>query len=106
MGNESDGGLPPGGTPEQQPCDCGPCPACTEDEQVSNGCTFELGHGSEHECMRGDVWEQARPSAPPRRRCSAKCPHKPYEGAPPCGKYCQELHMHTPPHWCALGHTW
>src|SRR5215472_14026094 len=38
-GNQDfDGGLPPGGAPEQTPCDCGPCPTCTADRQMSSPC--------------------------------------------------------------------
>jgi hypothetical protein len=93
-----DGGLPPGGAPPQTPCDCGPCPGCAADRQMSSPCIFQLGHADNHQCAYGDVWEQADPSATAVRRCPAKCPT--------CGRYCTYNFIHVAPHLCGLGHTW
>ncbi|HSV65533.1 MAG TPA: hypothetical protein VLJ59_06455 [Mycobacteriales bacterium] len=59
--NYLDGGALPGGTPEQQVCDCGPCPSCAEDRQMSSPCVYLLGHGGDHECAEGDLWQQDGP---------------------------------------------
>jgi hypothetical protein len=64
-GYNNDGGLPPGGVPEQQVCDLGPCPSCAENDQMSSPCVYGEGHGSEHQCAYGDLWEQADASAAP-----------------------------------------
>lgn len=53
--SQLDGGALPGGVPEQQPCDCGPCPECAEDRQASSMCVHQLSHGGEHECAYGDT---------------------------------------------------
>ena len=88
-----DGGLPPGGAPGGQACDCGPCPACAEDRQVSSGCVLQLGHGSPHTCASGDHWIQASPQdTPKRKRCTGTCPT--------CNNQCRKDFMHLPPHWC------
>lgn len=100
-GFEGDGGLPPGGAPEQQPCDCGPCPACAEDRQTTSGCTQLLGHDGDHICPAGDEWVQSDAFASPQRKfCGGPCPE------PACGKTCTRPFLHTPAHMCPLGHTW
>jgi hypothetical protein len=99
-GNE-DGGLPPGGAPPQQPCDCGPCPVCADDRQMSSPCELLLGHAGDHRCASGDEWVQADPSATPTRKyCGGPCPTS------GCGKTCTRKFLHEPPHMCPLGHTW
>lgn len=99
---DNDGGLPPGGAPEQQACDCGPCPDCTDDRQMSSPCTLQLGHDGDHKCTYGDEWEQAGPSATPQRKyCGGPCPI-----CPPGDKTCTKKFLHDPPHMCPLGHTW
>jgi hypothetical protein len=60
-----DGGLPPGGVPEQHVCDLGPCPSCWENDQMSAPCVYGQGHGAEHQCAHGDLWEQADASTEP-----------------------------------------
>jgi hypothetical protein len=93
-----DGGLPPGGAPPQQPCDCGPCPACAEDWQQSNSCIFQLGHTGDHRCDRDHLWTQSDPSdVPMRKRCGGPCPQ--------CGKGCIKDFMHLGVHWCGQ-HEW
>jgi hypothetical protein len=62
-GGYGDAGLAPGGVPEQQVCDLGPCPSCAETDQTSSPCVYAIGHGSEHQCYYGDQWEQADASA-------------------------------------------
>ena len=97
-----DGGLPPGGVPAQQVCSLGPCPACSEDRQMSSPCVFLMGHDGEHECAHGDAWEQADEYATPeRKRCDAPCQTS------GCDKRCIRDRVHYPPeHMCNLGHTW
>ena len=101
MDDPNDGGLPPGGAPAQQPCDCGPCPACAEDRQMSSPCVLQLGHDGDHQCANGDYWIQASVSDTPQRKfCGGPCP------VSGCGKTCTRPFLHTPPHMCPLGHTW
>jgi hypothetical protein len=96
-----DAGLPPGGAPEVYPCSYGPCPVCGEDRQMSSVCTLESGHGGDHQCPYGDLWEQSSPDATPQRTyCGSRCP----ESA--CGKTCTRTFIHESPHMCPLGHTW
>ena len=100
-GGYDDGGLPPGGAPSQSPCDCGPCPACADERQMSSPCALPLGHGGDHRCAYGDAWTQAGPAAAPQRKyCGGPCPE------PNCGWTCTRQFMHTSPHMCRLGHTW
>jgi hypothetical protein len=100
QGESDDGGLPPGGAPEQQPCDCGPCPACAEDVQRSSPCVLQLKHGGTHHCADRHEWDQAGPSATPLRRCGGPCQ------TPNCGWTCTRNMPHPTPHMCRLGHTW
>jgi hypothetical protein len=80
----SDGGLPPGGAPEQQPCDCGPCPTCSEDQQMSSPCTLLLGHGGDHQCANGHSWGTGA-----QAKCPSTCPQE--------GTQCQLMSNHTLP---------
>ncbi|CAM5728046.1 hypothetical protein SGLAM104S_03908 [Streptomyces glaucescens] len=97
--SDLDGGLPPGGAPGQ--CGFGPCPVCSEDRQMSSACFLQSGHGGDHRCPHGDVWEQSDPGAAPQRKfCGSKCPE------PGCGKTCTRQFIHETPHMCPLGHTW
>jgi hypothetical protein len=61
----TDGGLPPGGVPEQRVCALGPCPTCSEVDQMSTPCVYSAGHGAQHQCAYGDLWEQADEHATP-----------------------------------------
>jgi hypothetical protein len=98
---QTDGGLPPGGAPPQLPCDCGPCPVCSDDRGMSSPCVLLLGHDGDHQCSYGDVWQQAGASATPQRKyCGGPCP------VTGCGKTCSRPFIHEPPHMCPLGHTW
>lgn len=97
----NDGGLLPGGVPEQQTCGLGPCPACSEDRQMSSPCVYASGHSGDHQCAHGDVWEQAGPDVTPQRKyCGSACPTS------GCGKTCTRQFIHEHPHMCPLGHTW
>lgn len=51
-GFEGDGGLPPGGAPEQQPCACGPCP----EPACGKTCTRPFLHTPSHMCPLGHTW--------------------------------------------------
>lgn len=53
-----DGGLPPGGAPGRQTCDCGPCPVCSDVRQQSSPCALSLGHGDPvpHMCPLGHTF--------------------------------------------------
>jgi hypothetical protein len=95
-----DGGLP-GGVPEQMVCDCGPCPGCSEDSQMSSPCQLHLGHDELHQCVYGHEWIQAGPSDTPlRERCGGPCPTN--DG---CNGSCIKDRVHNIPHWCGR-HEW
>ncbi|PEO28686.1 hypothetical protein COE93_04175 [Bacillus toyonensis] len=98
-----DGGSNPGGTHGQQPCDCGPCPICTDERKVSSPCIYRIGHTDYHQCEHGDVWEQATPLDPASAKCNAICPTCPETDK----RRCIRDFIHYPPeHLCPLGHTW
>jgi hypothetical protein len=97
-GSGDDGGLPPGGAPEQQTCDCGPCPNCMDEHQMSSPCIYQLGHEGEHQCNSGHLWMQNGPSdVPQREKCGGPCPK--------CGKGCIKDRVHGGVHWCGQ-HEW
>ena len=81
----NDGGLPPGGAP-QQACGSGPCPACVDARQVSSPCVLASAHDGPHRCGFGDVF------AEPASKCLELCPH--FDG------WCIRDKGHDGVHWC------
>jgi hypothetical protein len=87
-GDAPDGGLPPGGVPEQQPCTAQACPAC-EMRQMSAGCIYALGHSGSHVCASSHSWDDYDASEP---RCFELCPTD--------SAWCIRPKGHDGVHWC------
>jgi hypothetical protein len=84
MSRESDGGLLPGGAPDQRgPCEAAGCPTCAREQSMSSPCIHQSGHDGDHQCANGHSWGPAA-----QARCTSMCD----QGD---GQQCQLDSLHT-----------
>jgi hypothetical protein len=84
MSGESDGGLLPGGAPDQRgPCEAAGCPTCASEQSMSSPCIHQSWHDGDHQCANGHSWGPGAQAS-----CSSICPSGD-------GQQCQLDSLHT-----------
>ena len=70
MSGDLDGGLLPGGAPDQRgPCQADACPTCASEQSMSSPCIHQAWHEGDHQCANGHSWAAAASAS-----CPSTCP--------------------------------
>lgn len=70
MSGDLDGGLLPGGAPDQRgPCQADACPTSASEQSMSSPCIHQAWHEGDHQCANGHSWAAAASAS-----CPSTCP--------------------------------